>query len=391
MKILFVASRFPYPPIQGDRARAYHHLRVLSQKHEIVLITPPPVGDREDGLKIIGALCEQSHLVSRPLWRRGLRLIQAPFSKKPLQTLYLFDPKISQKAKKLLEREPFDLIHVQLVRMAPVVENLGKIPKVLDFIDALSLNIYRRSMRENGPVAWFMALESKRLEDYERYLTQKYDQLVVSSPLDCDAIGNYDNIHVIPNGVSIEDFPFVADGREPKMIVFTGRMGYFPNADAVIWFVEKVLPLIQQQLSEVKFYVVGADPTSEVQVLAQQPGVFVTGYVSSIQDYLHQATVAVAPLQSGSGMQFKVIEAMGCGTPVVATSYALGGVDVLGGEHLLVANNAESFAQKVICLLRDEDLQRYLAHNARRLVEEKYTWDRSVTMLEDVYHLAVQR
>ena len=386
MKILFVASRFPYPPIQGDRVRGYHHLRVLSRHHQIVLIAPVP----EDGGKAIFPFCEQIHLVSTPFWRKALRLMQAPFTSLPLQTLYLFDPKIRKKAQQLLKKESFDLIHVQLARMAPVVENLDETPKVMDFIDSLSLNMARRSQRERGPLAWIMALESRRLRNYERELAQQYDQLLVSSALDRDTIGDYDNLHIIPNGVSIDDFPFVEGEREPGMIVFTGRMAYFPNADAAIWFTEKVFPLICCQLPETKFFIVGADPTPEVQILGRQSGISVTGYVPSIQDYLHKATIAVAPMQAGSGMQLKVIEAMCCGAPIVATPYALGGIEARDGEHLLVAKDAESFAEQVIRLLLDKDLQHHLAHNARRLVEEKYTWERAVAMLEEVYRLAVK-
>jgi glycosyltransferase involved in cell wall biosynthesis len=315
--------------------------------------------------------------------------MRAPFTSLPLQTLYMFGPEMREKAEGLLGGERFDLIHVQLVRMAPIGACVDSIPKVMDFIDALSLNMVRRSRRQRGPMAWITAMEARRVQDYERLLTQQYDQLIVSSPLDRAAIGDYDNIRVIPNGVSTEEFPFVDGERKPGMIVFTGRMGYFPNADAAVWFAQQVFPLIRHKVPHARFSVVGADPTPEVHALARRAGVSVEGYVSSIQCYLHQATIAVAPMWAGSGMQFKVIEAMCSGTPVVATPYALGGIEAVDGEHLLVAEDAESFAAQVLRLLTDKELRRELACSARRLVEEKYTWERSVAMLEDVYRLAV--
>lgn len=388
MKLLFVASRFPYPPIQGDRARGYHHLRILSRQHNITLVTPPPGKNQKDDLNAIHPLCERIEVVPTSLWRKLWRLSQAPFTSLPLQTLYVFDARIREKVQKLLEKETFDVIHVQLVRMAPIADYVGDMPKVLDFIDALSLNMARRSRREHGFLAWLMNKEAQRVHHYEQALIRQYDQLLVSSPVDRDVIGDYDNIHVIPNGVNIADFPFIENRREPGKIVFTGRMGYFPNADAAIWFTEQVLPLIRQQMPQAQFFIVGADPTPEVRTLAQQPGVFVTGYVADLPDYLHRATVAVAPLRAGSGMQFKVIEAMCCGTPVVATPYALGGIEAVHGQNLLIAEDAKSFAEQVVRLLNDKALQHSLAYNARRLVEEKYTWERTVTMLENVYCLA---
>ena len=398
MRILVVASRFPYPPIQGDRVRGYHHLRLLSRQHRIVLVTPEPEGDRENNLKAIHPFCERIEIVSTSSWRRLWRLGRTPFTSLPLQTLYFFDPRFRQRVHPLLQEQSFDLIHVQLVRMAPVVEGVGVgpqggIPKVIDLIDALSLNMARRARRERGPRAWIATLEARRVQRYERSLTQQYDQLVVSSLVDREAIGDYNNIHVIPNGVDIEAHPFAADwdsaqgSREPGTIVFTGRMGYFPNADAATWFSTKVFPLVRHQVPQARFLVVGADPTPAVRRLGQYPGIVVTGYVPRIQDYLARATVAVAPMQGGSGMQFKVLEAMACGAPVVATSYALGGIEAADGEHLLVVQGAAAFAEQVIRLLKAPGLGRHLARNARRLVEEKYTWERSVAMLEEVYRL----
>jgi sugar transferase (PEP-CTERM/EpsH1 system associated) len=385
MKILFVASRFPCPPVQGDRVRGYHHLRILSRKHDVVLVAPEPEGDRAANLKIIQSVCAQIETVSTPFWRRLRRLGQIPFTSLPLQTLYFFDPRFRQEVQSLLQQQSFDLIHVQLVRMAPVVDGLGDIPRVIDLIDALSLNMDRRAQRERGPKAWVVALEARRLQRYERMLTRQYNQLVVSSPLDRDAVGNYSNVHVISNGVDTEAYPFVQDGRESGTIVFTGRMGYFPNADAAIWFATAVLPLVRQRVPQARFLIVGASPTRAVRQLGRLQGVVVTGYVPSIQEYLAQATVAVAPMCAGSGMQFKVLEAMSSGAPVVATPYALGGIEAQDDEHLLVAQDAETFAEQVICMLGDQTLRRRLASNARQLVEEKYTWERSVAMLEGLY------
>lgn len=391
MNLLFVTSRFPYPPIQGDRVRGYHHLRILSRQHRIVLVTSEPGRDRENHLRAVQLFCERVEIVSNPFWRRLWRLSQTPFTSLPLQTLYFFDPRFRQRVNSLFQQQAFDLIHVQLVRMAPVVDGLGDIPKVMDLIDALSLNMDRRVQRERGPKAWIAASEARRLQRYERMLTRQYDQLVVSSPLDRDAVGNYSNVHVISNGVDTEAYPFVQDGRESGTIVFTGRMGYFPNADAAIWFATAVFPLVRRQMPQAQFLIVGASPTRAVRQLGRLQGVVVTGYVPSIQDYLAQATVAVAPMRAGSGMQFKVLEAMSSGAPVVATPYALGGIEVQDGEHLLVAQDAETFAEQVIRMFQDQALRRRLTCSARWLVEERYTWERSVAMLEAVYWQARER
>jgi len=273
--------------------------------------------------------------------------------------------------------------------MAPVVDGLGDIPKVIDLIDALSLNWHRRARQEPIPLAWIADLEAKRLRRYERTLDRQFDRLIVSSPVDREFIGPYENLHVVPNGVDIERFPFVEDGRQPYTIIFSGRIGYFPNAEAAVWFATQVFPVVRQQVPGARFVIVGADPPWRVKLLTRLPGVEVTGYVPDLGGFLTRAAVAVAPMQAGSGIQNKVLEAMASGTPVVATSYALGGIEAQDSEHLLVARGGGTFARKVIKLLNDRPLAHRLARNARRLVEERYTWERSVDALEEVYKLAM--
>jgi glycosyltransferase involved in cell wall biosynthesis len=168
-------------------------------------------------------------------------------------------------------------------------------------------------------------------------------------------------------------------------------MWYFPNVEAARWFVERVLPLVRREEPKVKLSIVGARPVPSVQRLAAVSGVDVTGFVPRLRDHLARAAVAVAPMRSGSGMQFKVIEAMAMGTPVVATPFALGGLKAIDGKHLLVAESAEAFAAKLVLLLRDQVLQRRLSHHAGRLVEDNYTWERTVEALERVYSLALAR
>lgn len=388
MRILFAASRFPHPLFQGDRVRGYHQLRLLSRRHSIVLLVPAPEWD-DKSLRAIRPFCERIEVVPASFWRRVCRLGRAPFTALPLQTIYFYDPCFRQRMQALLQERAFDLVHVQLMRMAPVVDGLAAVPKVIDLIDALSLNMTRRVQRERGPLAWITALEAHRAQLYERALARQYDQLIVSSALDKQAIGEYNNLHVIPNGVDTEAFPFAEGDRDPHTIIFAGRMGYFPNADAAIWFARQVFPLVRRQAPQARFLIVGADPPMPVRQLGQSPGVVVTGCVPRIQDWIARATVAVAPMQAGSGIQNKVLEAMACGAPVVATPYALAGIEANDSEHLLVAQDAETFAGQVVRIMRDGACARRLARNARRLVGDQYTWDRSVAMLEQAYGRAI--
>jgi polysaccharide biosynthesis protein PslH len=385
VKILFISARFPYPPLRGDQVRAYHQLRLLGPKHRITLLSLTEESVSSEARQVIGSYCEQ--VITLPLrWqeRAGglLRNILSPY---PLQTLIYQNRQMRQLVQQTLRSQPYDLAHAQLARMAPYLEQEQNIPRVIDLIDALSLNMQRRYLHDRSPLKWAAYIEWKRLSRYEQLICQTFEQVTVVSPTDYQAVGAYPNLTINPIGVDLNRFPFFTGKREPYTILFSGNMGYFPNEQAVLWFAQQVLPQIKATIPQVKFYIVGARPTRAVRQLAQEPNIIVTGFVEDVGVYLRQAAIAIAPVQAGSGIQIKVIEAMACGAPIVATPVVLGGIAAIEGEHVLVADTPDVFARQVCLLLRDPSLARYLAGNARCLVEERYTWERSVAQLEAIY------
>lgn len=391
MHILFIASRFPYPPIRGDQVRAYHFLRLINLRHEVTLVTPASQSVNLEAQEALTQLCKRWFILPFHRYEALVNLLRFPFSPLPLQVLYFCPPSFRKTVHWIIRQDNFDIVHVQLARMAPIVNDVENVPSVIDFIDALSLNMLRRAKRERWLIKWLFYMEASRMARYERDLVLSFDRQVVSSPLDKKGIGDFETIHIIPNGVNLNDFSYNEDGRDDNLIVFTGRMGYFPNEEAAVYFATCVFPIVRKQVPDARFLIIGADPPRRVRQLAKLPGIEVTGYVPRIQDYLSKATVSVAPMQGGTGIQNKVLEAMASGVPVVATPYALGGIEAIDGEHLLVAEDTEGMAEQVVRLLKDPALRRHLARNARRLVEEKYTWEQAVEMLEEVYHLAAEQ
>jgi polysaccharide biosynthesis protein PslH len=389
MRILFLSSRFPYPLTQGDRVRAYHFLRLLAEDHQITLITPIQTPQEYEGLASIEAFCERVEVVPISAASRWLNLIQAPFRALPLQVTYYRNRRFQQRVDQILAQAEFDVIHVQLARMATFLQGSDQTPRLLDFIDALSLNMARRAKQEKGIKAWLFATEARRMLRYERQLVNQFHQLTISSPIDKEAIGDYSNLEVIPNGVDLQKFPFVMEERQPKTLLFAGNMRYFPNINAVQYFIDEVLPLIRVAIPEVKLTVVGPSLPESWQKKFLQPDVTLAGFVPNVHDYLKRASVAIAPMQSGSGIQNKVLEAMATGTPVVSTTYGIGSLPVESGKHLMIATDAHEFAQAVIQLLNDRALHQHIAVHARQLVEQHFTWEQAVKKLRKRYEQAV--
>jgi glycosyltransferase involved in cell wall biosynthesis len=239
---------------------------------------------------------------------------------------------------------------------------------------------------------WLTSLEAGRLLRYERRLCASVEGASVVSSVDRDAIGATARLGVVPNGVDLGRLPFERGGRDPATVVLTGNMGYFSNVNAACWFAERVHPLVRRSVPDARFVVVGARPAARVLRLARaDPSVRVLGFVDDLRPHLRTATVAVAPMQAGAGQQFKVLEAMASGTPVVATPVAAEALEAGGGDALLVAGTPEAFAEAVVALMRDAGRADRLAGTARRFVESRYTWERSTAHLEELHEAARSR
>ncbi len=385
MRILFVAARFPSPARQGFQVRAHHQIRLLAARHHVTLVAfaphEPSAAARDD----LGRHCEE--IVTVPLGRAEMLagLARGVLRDRPLQTALYETPAMRRAVQRLLAERRHDVVHVQLARMARHVEDTT-LPVVVDLIDALSLNMDRRAARDPGPARFAAALEAKRLRRYEQWLCRRFAHATVVSPVDRAAIGDFPNLTLNPNGVDLARFRFASAEGDPNRVVFTGNLGYFPNVDAVEWFVREVLPHVRRLRPATTFVAAGTRPHRRVRALADAAaGVFVHADVPDVAAVLADAAVAVAPMHAGSGQPLKILEAMACGTPVVATPLAASGLEAEPGRHLLVGDDAEAFAAAVIRALDTPALARAIGLEARRLVEERYSWERSVATLESIY------
>jgi len=386
LSVLFVTSRFPLPLLSGDRNRAFHQLQWLSRGHRVTLVThaDPSHGGRAH------ALLEQFgvRVVTVPFTRAGAayRVARGVWSDLPLQAALYDSPHARAVIRSLVAKERFDLAHVQLARTVPLVgADLG-LPRVVDLIDALSLNMQRRAAHDRGWLRWAARIDATRLQRYERQICREAAAALVVAAADADAIGPFPSLHIVPNGVDLTAFPCVTAARDPHQLVFTGNLGYFPNVDAVSWFVDHVLPRVWRDEPNTRLTIAGARPNRRIQALGQRDSrIHIAGNVEHLHPTLAAARVAVAPMRAGSGQLLKVLEAMSTGTPVVTTSRGLSGIEAVAGEHLLVGDSPDEFAAHVISLIRNDRLASRLASAGHALVERLYTWERSAADLERIY------
>jgi glycosyltransferase involved in cell wall biosynthesis len=239
--------------------------------------------------------------------------------------------------------------------------------------------------------AWF---DGMRLLRYEIEAVAGADLVLTMSETDRRLLGELTPVeHVvpIPNGVDCARFAFSSEGREPRSLLFVGFFRHEPNVEAVRHFAREVLPLIRQTHPDVLFRIVGAYPPEVVRRLGETPGIEVTGRVEDIGPYYRRSALFIAPVLQGSGTRLKLLEAMAAGCPVVSTTIGAEGLDVLDGEHALIADTPAAMAAAVARVLDDPALAAALAARARELVVARYDWDAITARLLAAYREAIER
>jgi glycosyltransferase involved in cell wall biosynthesis len=245
-------------------------------------------------------------------------------------------------------------------------------------------------------------LELGRTERYESWLLDKFDRVLVTSPVDKLAFetmnGNSNGhaapaqISVLKNGVDLEYFsPDSSIVREPATLVTSGKMSYHANVTMTTHLVNEIMPLVWERRSDVKLWIVGKDPNHQVQALAEHPNVIVTGTVEDVRPYLRRATMAVAPIAYGAGIQNKVLEAMATATPVVTTPQAISAIDVVSGSDVLVAEEPHHFAKSIMTLLDDPARRQQLGDNGLSYVRSNHCWLDIAARLEEYYSEAIRK
>ncbi|MCP4641305.1 MAG: glycosyltransferase, partial [bacterium] len=355
------------PTVKGDKLRAWHFIRALSQAHQVTLLTylrseqeRQLVPDVERVCRVVTVPFEDTRQLLG--LRRGLR------SRVPFQVLLYESSDMKRAVTELLP--DVDVVHLNTLRMMGNLPPDCTTPLVVDFIDALSATYAKQETPP--PLGWFYKAEARRLRACECTLATRATFSTAVSEEDARRLSPV--VSVVPHAVDTDVFSPPTPDTERKGIVFTGNLRYPPNVEAAVWFVRNVFPKVRARVPETSLRLVGAQPARAVQSLAGD-GVEVTGFVPSVAEELRRAAVAVAPVRSGSGVKTKVLEAMACGTPVVATPEANAGINAEDGKETLLAGSPDAFAEAVLELMSDSGRAAGVGAAGRALVEERFGLD----------------
>jgi polysaccharide biosynthesis protein PslH len=386
MNILYLVPQIP----NVTKIRSHFQVRGLTEAgHQVTVAT---LLRGEDDGKHVRRLQEAGvAVISAPLTRlkAGLNSLSVLPTRLPLQSAYAWSGQLMQAIEAHCAQHPPDIVHVEHLRMARYGLRMARrLPTVWDAVDYLTPLYEQASITSASPLWRIIArLEAARLRHYERWLTGQFPVTLVISRRDL-AFFQTDNPHashvkVAPLGLPIHAIDH-SPIRSPNTIVMTGTFNYHPNVASALHFVNEIYPLIRQQRPDVRLQLVGANPTPAIRALHSET-IEVTGFVPSIVDYLQQATIALAPVLYGSGMNIKVLEAFLNATPLVATSAAVAGLDVSDGDQLLTADEPAAFAGAVLRLLDDAPLRAKIGQAGRRYIEAHHDIVKTTGHLVEMY------
>ncbi len=401
MHILLLTPQLPYPPHQGTTIRNWGLIHHLARRHQVSLLSFLEPGQALERADPLLEVCAQVETVPTPparsLARRACDTLIRPL---PDMALRLASPAFAERLVAWLDRAPFDVVHVEGIEMTPYLDRvLERVPVVIldDHNCEYKLQKSYAQIDARIPRRWPGALYSfiqwQKLRRYEASVCRRAHHVLAVSETDaqalCQIVPNLD-ITLIPNGIDADQYtPIYQSTTNAPTLIFTGKMDFRPNVDAVRWFADQIWPLVRAAAPDAHFFVVGQRPHSQLDDLRDDPSLTLTGWVDDMRPYISQATVYVAPLRMGSGTRLKLLEAMAWGKAIVSTRMGAEGLTQATGDAPALVqvddDDPLAFAGAVIALLQDPERRVRLGRAARAFVETHYDWRVIIPRLEALY------
>jgi len=390
-RILAVTSRLPFPPREGHQLRAWHVLRALASKHEVTLLSFQRNDDLPAEAAPLHAAMARVETFRIPAERSRGALARAVLRGTFTPTPFLvakYDSDALRERLTALARDA-DLVHFD---MLPLIAHADCVPEGVP-ITLNAHNVEHRLLATRSriePRLWarrFLAGQVGKLETFERQACERADAVLACSDVDAQGLRELVpdcNVHVVANGVDLEENRPAAHAPDEDRLVFVGQMGWFPNRDGVEWFLSDVFPRILARRPATRFELVGKAEGFEVPENVRA-NVDLAGFVDDLRPHVHDASVYVVPLRAGSGTRLKVLEAMALGKAIVTTTIGSEGIALQHDRSAMFADDAEAFASAVLGLLASPTRTTELGIEARCLAEDEYGWEAIGTRLLRAY------
>lgn len=393
MKILYLTPYSPIPPTFGGAIRIYHILKQLVERHEVTVAGYGDASQCEAVKKNFPELEDRVFYLDQPFHKstRKLVLLYSMFSSHSHWYNMIMKQRMQQLLDDVMANHDFDLIQSEF----PVLSHYEFNSDAVKVIDAHNVEYDNfRRMADKEDRLWkkfYYKQEARKFRQEELGTISQQDALFTTSQRDADLFHrDLPEIpkFVIPNGVDVNYFTPWDAVKEPYSLVFVGMMKYQPNIDAMTYFLDRIFPQIKKRVPNVKIYIVGGNPPSEL-LERRSSNVVITEFVPDVRPYINRSTVYVVPLRMGSGTRLKILEAMAMRIPIVTTSIGCEGLGLEHQETAMIADSAHQFMEYTVELIYNSTLRNRIIHNASELVHDRYSWTVVGQHLEEAYHKLV--
>jgi glycosyltransferase involved in cell wall biosynthesis len=398
MRVLVLTLTSVYPADAGSKIKTLQVMRHLATHHNVVYCTfVRSIKENQYAQELLEICCRVSTVPIKRSWISDIRFLLESLVSGDAFLLRRDDRTAMRSVvSQLLDEENIDILHINQLNMMRFVPKNWSGIVILDAHDALWQVVERLRKGVRNPLTrWFLAREARLIRRLEGSACQRAQVVLAVSEEDRQALqevaGEAVSIKVVPITVDVRSCDAIWEARNPhpNRLLTIGTMFWPPNSEGVIWWLKEGYERLHAFCPDLTYDIVGPRPPRALQALARRyKGVNVHGYVADIVPFWTNATVLVVPILSGGGVRVKILEAMAMGLPVISTTIGCEGLAVRDGEHLLIADTPETFANACLMLLQDQKLAHYLAQNAHRLVLERYDVSIALHTLDETYEEA---
>lgn len=391
MKILMLTPYLPYPLLSGGQIRTYNLLKKLSHKHEITLFALIKNQAEKQYIPELEKYCQKVRVFKRSSKPFTLKnILFTAVSKFPFLVIRNYVPEVVTAIQQELDDNKYNLIHAETFYMMPHLPQIT-IPTILveQTIEYLGYESYAK--KAHPLLKPFLYYDIAKIKRTEIHYWHQADRLITMSEDDKQFINEIidqpQKTQVVSNGVDSDWFEQMPRKLpENPTFLSVGTFKWLPNIEAARFLIKKVWPRIKKQIPQARLWIVGNAPTDEIIKYGEEDvQIEVSGRIEDIRTAFKQSHLLVAPVFSGKGTRYKILEAMASGTPIVATSTAVEGLNVQNNKHVLVADQADKMADYAVEIINDSDLWHKLSANGKNFVKQNYDWQLISQKLDKIY------
>ena len=380
--ILFLATRFPYPPDDGGKIDTLTNIKILSRNYGVFLFY---IGNKDEKEKELEKHTSLQGLYSytKDTKNNLIGIFINLFCKVPYTISKYHDYKIYKKIEGIIKEKNIDIVFINHLHMAFYGKLMKeKFPGIKLILREQNTEyiFWKRIFKEEKNVLkkFIFWWQSFKILNYEREIINIFDKCFMISPVDqlnLLKINLNAKTVAIPTAINIKKYQLSQTiNTIPHSMIYVGNFSWLPNLQGLLWFLREVWPEIVEEFSDAKIFIVGKNPSDEI-IRFKSKNIIVTGYVNDIKPWIAKAEIFLVPLFSGGGIRIKILEAMAMKKPIVSTSIGAEGIGVSNMKNIIVSDNKENFVKSIKLLFNNKKIRDNLSKNSRKLIEEKYSFE----------------